>query len=164
MSYITANPKYKGIRYNNFPNKDGIGKEICWDLKLARKKIHKCYKSENLSNCFFQRQKNSAGIYTYKCSFLLALKHIKNMNKATSILIVNDENFSRISTNPCKIKVLVILHVLVWIYIHDKIYRFFLYFNFIILDYTAKLRINIVSLKHSNGPTHIYSINNSLTL
>lgn len=36
-SYITAMPKYTGIKYNNFPNKDGIGKEIRCALQKNKK-------------------------------------------------------------------------------------------------------------------------------
>lgn len=36
-SYITAMPKYTGIKYNNFPNKDGIGKEILCALQTKIK-------------------------------------------------------------------------------------------------------------------------------
>lgn len=47
-----------------------------------------------------KNQKHKLLAYTYRCSFFLAFKHIKKMKTATSMLMVNDENFSNISTKP----------------------------------------------------------------
>lgn len=47
-SYITAMPKYTGIKYNNFPKKDGIGKEILCALQTKIKN-----KDTNIFNQIF---------------------------------------------------------------------------------------------------------------